>query len=249
MTGHPFTKKLKAKHQKVHNFICVGLDPDIDKFPECIPKTVQGIEEFLSQKIEETQETCIAYKPNISFFEAHGIEGLRVLENICKKIPSDTPIIIDAKRGDIGNTSKMQARFIFDYFGADATTLHPYMGHDSLSPFFDYKDRYNFILALTSNPGAADFEKQMLEDGTPIYKQVAKKAAEWHQDTQNIGLVVGATQTEAKAIRADNPELLFLMPGVGAQGANYDDTVKGNLNEDGLVLINISRAILYPQSS
>ena len=142
---HLFLKKLKEKHSKTNNFICVGLDPDLDRFPDNIPKTTKGIEEFLSQKIEETHDSCIAYKPNISFFEAHGIEGLKVLENICKKIPKDTPIILDAKRGDIGNTSKMQARFIFDYFGADATTLHPYMGKDSLEPFFNYKAEHIFI--------------------------------------------------------------------------------------------------------
>jgi orotidine-5'-phosphate decarboxylase len=131
------------------------------------------------------------------------------LEKVRKKIPSDIPVIIDAKRGDIGNTSAKQARYIFDYFGADATTLHPYMGLDSLEPFFSYKDKFNFILTLTSNPSAIDFEKQVLSNGEPLYMYVAKKCKEWFSIYKNIGLVVGATQSELPEIRNLANNLIF----------------------------------------
>jgi len=220
----------------------------MSKLPAQFPKTIQGISDFLKQVIEATSDLCIAYKPNIAFFEGLGIEGLHLLEMLCKCIPSNTPIVLDAKRGDIGNTSAMQAKFIFNYFGAAATTLHPYMGLDSLSPFFDYKDKFHFVLALTSNPGSADFEKKRLENGALLYESVFQQCINWNQTYHNIGVVIGATQSELGQLRKIDPGMLFLIPGVGAQGGDYTTAVECGSNQDQVALINLSRGILYCSS-
>ena len=245
MTNHPFLEAISSKVTANGHYICVGLDPDLSKIPSHFPQTMSGLSDFLTQIIESTVDLAIAYKPNISFFEGFGLDGLKLLEKVCRRIDGRVPIIIDGKRGDIGNTSKMQARYMFDYFGADATTLHPYMGIDSLAPFFEYKDKFNFVLSLTSNPSAVDFEKCRLENNKPMYMYVAQTCSEWNSTYKNIGLVVGATQEEMPEIRSANPELLFLVPGVGHQGGSYDDVVRDGLNREGLVLINMSRSILY----
>lgn len=250
MKTHPFYQKILKRHQSCQNYICVGLDPDFSKLPAHIPHSIAGLFDFLTAIIESTHDICIAYKPNISFFEALGIDGLQLLERICKKISQyNVPIILDAKRGDIGNTSQMQARYLFDYFGADATTLHPYMGRDSLEPFFRYKDRFHFVLALTSNPGAADFEKQQLASGQYVYEKIYTSCVEWHKTYQNIGVVVGATQEELTYIRKLSSELLFLIPGVGTQGGDYSQSVQVGKNQDDLVIINMSRSILYASAA
>jgi orotidine-5'-phosphate decarboxylase len=245
MLNHPFYQKVKANIQSKKTFICLGLDPDIEKIPDHFDKNIQGLELFLFDVIEATKDLCIAYKPNISFFEALGIDGLRLLEKVRKKIPDNIPVILDAKRGDIGNTSKMQARYIFDYFGADATTLSPYMGLESLQPFFDYKDKYHFVLTLTSNPGAKQFEKHNLDNGQPLYVKVAQACQETGNKDHNIGLVVGATQKEVIELRKIVPNLVFLIPGVGQQGGSYEDAVKHGTNIDNVAVINVSRSILY----
>ena len=143
----------------------------------------------------------------------------------------------------------MQAAFIFEHLDMDASTLHPYMGHDSLTPFFNYKDKYHFVLALTSNPGAQDFETELLATDKPLYECVIDKCSEWHAHTHNVGLVVGATQKDLPIVRALNPDLLFLIPGVGAQGGSYLDAHTQGKDSQGLVLINSSRGILYTDPS
>lgn len=242
---HLFYKKIQENINKRKNYICLGLDPDLEKLPEQYPRNIEGIENFLTHAIEETKDIVVCYKPNISFFEALGIDGLKLLEKICELIPKNVPIILDAKRGDIGNTSKMQAKYIFDCFKADAITLHPYMGFDSLNPFFEYQDKYCFVLTLTSNPGAQDFEKQILASGKPLYNLVLERSIEWHKKYQNIGLVVGGTQKELGEVRKVNSDLLFLIPGVGAQGGDYQRSVDLGKNSDNLAIVNISRGILY----
>ncbi len=244
-----FYQKIKKNFSERHNLLCLGLDPDPEKIPLSFGSGFLGIENFLENVIKETADKVICYKPNISFFEALGLDGLKLLEKIIKFIPINVPIILDAKRGDIGNTSKMQAKFIFDYFNADAITLHPYMGYDSLAPFFEYKSKFCFVLALTSNPSAIDFEKQNLQNNTPFYQKVAEKVIEWNQTTNNIGLVVGGTQKELSHLREFNNDLLYLIPGIGAQGGNYHEIKKIGINNDNLALINVSRSILYHQKS
>jgi orotidine-5'-phosphate decarboxylase len=245
LLSNSFYQKINKNIFSKNNFICLGLDPDINKIPDHFSKDINGLEQFLVEVIENTLDLCIAYKPNVSFFEALGLDGLRLLERIRKRIPQEIPVIFDAKRGDIGNTSKKQAEYIFDYFGADAITLHPYMGLESLEPFLSYKDKYHFILTLTSNPGAAQFEKQSLANGNTLYLEVAKSCQKALETHKNIGLVVGATQNELEELRNKVPEPLFLIPGVGQQGGSYEDAVKYGKNKDGLAIINITRSILY----
>ncbi len=244
-----FYAKLRRRIQLLNTYLCIGLDPDPKLMPDTYSKTPEGCLQFLSDMIRITANHCIAYKPNLAFFEAWGIEGLHILVKLRKRIPADIPVIIDAKRGDIGPTSRMQAKFIFDHLGADATTLHPYMGEDSLTPFFEYKNAHHFVLCLTSNPGAKEFEKQRLVTGIPLYEAVTQKCGEWLTAFGNVGCVVGGTQAELPLIRKLHPDLLFLIPGVGAQGGHYTQTAQDGLNQDKAVLINASRAVLYPAIS
>jgi orotidine-5'-phosphate decarboxylase len=245
MLDHPFYQKIKKNIQSTKNYVCIGLDPDIDKMPLHFEKSMIGLEKFLFEIIDNTSDLCIAYKPNISFFEAYGIDGLSLLKKVIKRIPDTTPSILDGKRGDIGNTSGKQAAYVYDYFQADATTLHPYMGLDSLEPFFEYKDKFNFVLALTSNPSASDFEKKLMSDNRPLYEVVSDQCKEWNAVYKNIGLVVGGTQKEMEQIRKRDPLIVFLIPGVGAQGGNYTDAVENGNNSEKVSIINMSRSIMY----
>ena len=158
-TNHPIVRLLLKNKSRIQHCLCVGIDPDIEKIPDTFERSISGLNLFLEQLIKETSEYVLAYKANISFFEALGLEGLKTLESVRKHIPNSIPMILDAKRGDIGNTSSMQAKYLFDYFGADASTLHPYMGIDSLEPFFKYKEKLHFVLGLTSNPSSENFER------------------------------------------------------------------------------------------
>ena len=183
------------------------------KLPNGYPVTLVGLTHFLQDIVDLTYENCIAYKPNIAFFEAYGLEGLKMLEVIVKHINHRVPVILDAKRGDIGNTAVKQARFIFDYFGADATTLHPYMGLDSLEPFFSYSSKFNFLLGLTSNPGAEDFELLRLSTNERLADYVIKQAATWNETYQNIGVVVGATDNKLAQVREHSSDYIFFLMG------------------------------------
>lgn len=233
-----------------YKFICVGLDTDRKKLPVSILKYKNPILEFNRRIIEATQSFAAAYKINFAFYEAEGINGLRNLEETLKLIPDDTLIIADAKRGDIGNTSRMYAVSVFDYFGFDSVTLHPYMGFDSLSPFLEYSNKLNFVLTLTSNPGAKDFEKLQLDNGLFVYQKVIETVNQWNRNG-NCGIVFGATNIEELAknfyIIKDLPVLL---PGVGAQGGSLNEVVNEfrKFNRKNY-LINISRGILYKDSS
>lgn len=238
-------QKLLNNFNRIGHCLCVGIDPDLSKLPTKYPQTLNGLDQFLEELIKDTAQNVIAYKPNISFFEALGIEGLKLLEKVRKYIPSSVPLVLDAKRGDIGNTAKMQARYLFDYFGADASTLHPYMGIDSLEPFFQYKQQLHFVLGLTSNPSSNDFEKLLLNTQIPLYEHIIKQCIEWNKTFANIGIVAGATHKELSKIRKLDDKLLLLIPGVGAQGGSYSDAFKEGSNKDKIVLINSSRAILY----
>lgn len=243
--NHPLIEKWKTLLNKNNTHLCIGLDPDISKLPAGYEKSPSGIEIFLCDIIDLTYNKCIAYKPNISFFEAYGVEGLVVLKNVISYVNKRVPVILDAKRGDIGNTSSMQAKFIFEYFNADATTLHPYMGLDSLEPFFNYKDKFNFVLGLTSNPGSQDFEQQAMSNGKSLSDFVITTLSEWNKKYKNIGVVVGATENKLAQVRSIDENLTFLIPGVGSQGGSYETAVKNGKNTSNLALINCSRSILY----
>ena len=234
-----------------NNFhICVGLDSDIEKIPSHLQSKSNPILEFNKVIIDATYKDAAAYKINFAFYENWGIDGLRTLEETIKLIPKDILIIADAKRGDIGNTSKKYAESVFDYFKCDSVTLHPYMGIDSISPFLEYKEKISFILGLTSNPSSLDFEKQKLENGRFLYQEVIKKTNEWNK-YNNCGLVFGATNLEElKANIQSFNDMPILLPGVGAQGGSLEDVVNTfNSYSKSNFIINISRGLIFADDS
>ncbi len=226
--------------------VCVGLDTDLNKIPQHLKSAEDPIFEFNKAIINSTAEQAGAFKINLAFYEKEGATGFDSLQKTLSILPDDVLIIGDAKRGDIGNTSLMYAQSIFDHFKFDAVTLHPYMGYDSLQPFFDYSDKIHFILALTSNSGSKDFEKLMLENGDYVYQQVISKANMWNQN-KNLGIVFGATNPVELDQEIRNFSNLFvLLPGIGAQGGSLDDVVTSfkkfnNFN----FIVNVSRAVIY----
>jgi orotidine-5'-phosphate decarboxylase len=229
--------------------ITVGLDSDIKKIPAHLLKKNDPILEFNKIVIDSTAEYAGAYKINFAFYENHP-QGFEILKKTIEYIPSDILVIGDAKRGDIGNTSRMYAEAVFEHFKCDAVTLHPYMGSDSLSPFLDFKDKLNFILALTSNPGSSDFEKIKLADGSFLFQNVIRKVSQWNTNG-NCGIVFGATH---KSDLIENIDLFsslpVLLPGVGAQGGSLEDVKKIFENKNNIkYLVNISRALIYCDSS
>ncbi len=240
-----FVEKLTNIAKKNKSLLCVGLDPD----PKLMPDKV-GVFEFNKAIIDATADLVCAYKPNIAFYEALGNEGLDALKQTVKYVPDDIPVIVDAKRGDIGNTAKAYARALFDNFNFDATTVNPYLGFDALEPFIQYSDKGVFILCRTSNAGAADFQSLRCETGEhsyrPLFEIVALKASQWNIHG-NIGLVVGATYPEElRLIRNSHPDMPLLIPGIGAQGGDLAATVRYGVNAKGEgAIINSSRGIIY----
>lgn len=230
--------------------ICVGLDSDINKIPKHLLKFDDPIYQFNKAIINSTKENAAAYKLNLAFYEKDGIKGLRTLEKTLEQIPDDILTIGDAKRGDIGNTSQMYASSLFDHFNFDASTLHPYMGQDSLQPFLDYKHKLNFILVLTSNQGSSDFEKQKLSNGKFLYQEVLHKVNEWNQNN-NCGIVFGATNpNELEENFSLFNNLPVLLPGVGSQGGDLETVVEiFKKNSSKNYLINVSRALIYADDS
>ena len=231
------------------SFLCVGLDPDMAKMPAALAeKGTEGILEFNKAIIDATASYCVAYKPNLAFYETYGPEGLRVFEDTVKYIREKYPdqfIIADAKRGDIGNTARMYATAFFERAGVDAVTVAPYMGEDSVTPFLGFPDKWAVVLALTSNKGSEDF--QMIPDvnRARVFERVVKRAQKWGSPV-NMMFVVGATRGELIAdVRRLAPRSFFLVPGVGAQGGSLEEVVKyGMIDECGL-LVNSSRGIIH----
>lgn len=230
--------------------ICVGLDTDINKIPVHLRETKNAVLQFNKAIIERTSDIAVAYKINFAFYEREGDKGFEMLQRTLELIPEDVLVIGDAKRGDIGNTSQMYAQSIFEHFNVDASTLSPYMGYDSLSPFIDYTENINFILALTSNPGSHDFEKLTLTSGKKVYQEVITKVNEWNNN-KNLGIVFGATNLDELKENIQNFGKLFvLLPGVGAQGGDLEGivrTFKEHSNNN--YIINVSRALIYADGS
>ena len=239
-----FIDKLVNAARKNSSLLCVGLDPAPEQMPDKV-----GILEFNKAIIDATSDLVCAYKPNLAFYEALGIDGLDALKHTVEYIPDDIPVIGDAKRGDIGNTAKAYARAIFSYFDFDATTVNPYLGFDSIEPFIQYTDKGIFILCRTSNAGALDFQSLSCEAESthhPLYEIVALKASQWNTNG-NIGLVVGATYPEElRLIRQNHPDMPILIPGIGAQGGDLATVVRYGVNSKGeKAIINSSRQIIY----
>ncbi len=225
--------------------ICLGLDLDPKRMPAPFANTVKGMFDFAHRVIDATSDLVCAYKPNLAFYESLGAEGISLLRLITERIPDHIPIILDGKRGDIGNTASHYAAFLFEKLRGDWVTLNPYMGYDSMRPFLEYKEKGVFVLCLTSNSGSKDF--QMLEfNGVPLYRLVAEKVNYWNKE-HNCGLVVGATHPEQlDEIRAAAGEMPLLIPGVGAQGGALETAVmSGTDSFRKLALVNVSRSVLY----
>jgi len=237
--GMKFTDKLLNASRRNKSWLCIGLDPD----PELMPDI--DVLEFNKAIIDATSDLVCAYKPNLAFYEALGRDGLAILENTIRHIPTDIPVIGDAKRGDIDNTARAYAKALFSILGFDAVTVNPYLGFDSLEPFIAYRDKGVFILCRTSNKGALDFQN-LCTDGLPLYEAVARKAREWNVYA-NIGLVVGATYPEElKRVRSICPDMPLLIPGIGAQGGDLASAVRYGADTHGKnAIINVSRQILY----
>ena len=244
-----FSEKLKTSIASNNSLVCVGLDPVKSRLPESIREKSDSIIAFNREIINKTSDLVCAYKPNFAFYGALGIPGWEALIATVEHVPSGIPVIVDAKVGDIGSTAEQYASMLFEEIGADATTVNPYMGKDSVEPFLAYSNKGTFLLCLTSNPGADDIEKRQLLEGHRVYEELASKAVQWDQ-SGNCGIVVGATQVEAMhSIRMLAPELPILIPGVGAQGGDVKATVTSATRRDGSgILVNASRSIIYASS-
>jgi len=236
---------LIAEIRKKKSFLCVGLDTDIRKVPAHLLNEEDPVFEFNKSIIDATRDFCVAYKPNIAFYESNGITGWESLRKTLDYIPENIFTIADAKRGDIGNTSSMYARTFFETYNFDSVTVAPYMGEDSVKPFLDYKNKWVILLALTSNKGALDFQMDDLKSGVKVFEKVLEKSKEWG-DPGNMMYVVGATRGELFSdVRKIVPDSFLLVPGVGAQGGSLEEVVKYGMNSDCGLLVNASRSILY----
>ena len=229
------------------SFLCVGLDVDLDKIPKFLLDKDNPIFEFNKSIIESTHMHCIAYKLNIAFYEAYGIKGWKALEKTINYINNNYPeifTIADAKRGDIGNTSKMYAKSFFEQLNFDSITVNPYMGRDSVEPFLEYKDKNTIILGLTSNEGSKDL--QLIPSANEyVFMDLIKSSKTWN-NSKNLMYVIGATKTEyLEEIRKIIPDNFLLIPGVGAQGGNLKEVCKKTINQNVGVIINSSRGIIY----
>jgi len=238
--------------QRKKSFLCVGLDTDVNKIPEHLfDESDDPIFEFNKAIIDATADLCVAYKPNLAFYESLGLEGWEVLERTVEYIRENYPdqfIIADAKRGDIGNTSAMYARTFFGNMEFDSVTVAPYMGEDSVSPFLTYEGKWVILLALTSNKGALDFQFMRDAEGELLFERVLKASLKWGTD-ENMMYVVGATKAEMLTdIRKIVPEHFLLVPGVGAQGGSLQDVAKFGINQTCGLLVNSSRQIIYASS-
>ena len=254
----PYLERLAARSAATGTVLCLGLDPDPDALPAGFSRDLAGLERFATLLAEAAGPFAAAIKPNLAFFEAFGSAGLAALERIRAGLPGDLPVVADAKRGDIGSTAARQATALFDVLGADAVTVSPYLGSEAIAPFLERTDRFAYVLCRTSNPGAGELQDLEVPadpalgaPAEPLHRRVARRAAGWGPGG-TVGLVVGATAPdELAAIRATAPGLAFLVPGVGAQGAEEGPVLQHGRATDGPVaaraggglLVNVSRGI------
>jgi len=239
--------------QKKKSFLCIGLDPDISKLPKHLLKKPDPIFEFNKAIVAATKDLCVAYKPNLAFYESQGVKGWRSLERTARMLPADCFTIADAKRGDIGNTSAMYAQAFFDKLGFDSITVAPYMGRDSVKPFLNHPGKWVILLALTSNEGAEDFQLKNVPEPPAgrthvislLFEEVLMVSQGWG-DADNMMYVVGATKTDYLIhVRKIVPDHFLLVPGVGAQGGSLAHVAKHGMNKQCGLLVNASRSILY----
>ena len=244
MTRKELIEQIKQKE----SFLCVGLDTDAKKMPQCVFDLHDPIFEFNKAIIDATAPYCVAYKPNLAFYEAYGVKGMISFEKTIRYLKEHHPhhmIIADAKRGDIGNTSQMYARTFFEEYDVDALAVAPYMGEDSVTPFLGYEGKWVILLALTSNKGSHDFQLTEDSNGERLFEKVLKQSQQWG-NTENMMYVVGATQGQMfEDIRKVAPDHFLLVPGVGAQGGSLEEVCKYGMTQDCGLLVNSSRGIIY----
>lgn len=238
-------KELVNQIKLKKTFLCVGLDTDIEKIPKHLLKFEDPVYEFNKAIIDATKDFCVAYKPNIAFYEKNGHKGWISLKKTIEYIPSNILTIADAKRGDIGNTSTMYAKAFFENLNFNCITLSPYMGVDSVSKYLSYNNKWIILLALTSNKGSLDFQNAKLANGLHLFEEIIKTSKKWGS-LNNTMYVVGATQAERlKEVRKIIPDHFLLVPGVGKQGGSLSKVAKYALNSDCGILVNSSRSIIY----
>jgi orotidine-5'-phosphate decarboxylase len=239
-----FRDRLRSAARRHNSLLCVGLDPD----PALMPAGV-GLDAFLRGIVEATSDLVCCFKPNIAFYEALGLAGQQALRALLHSLPPEIPVLVDAKRGDTPQTMAAYARALFDELGADAVTVNPYLGGDSLEPFLAYSDRGVFVVCKTSNPGAGEIQDLEVSDGEPLFLRVARRAQAWDQHG-TVGLVVGATYpADVAAVRRVAPSVPILLPGVGAQAGDLERSVQAAVDaEGGGAIVNASRSVLYASS-
>jgi len=242
--------KVNDRISTTKSLLCVGLDSDQNRIPELYRSMERPVLEFNRSVIKATKEHAVAYKINTAFYEARGLEGIQDMQDTLDLLPPDCLSIADAKRADIGNTSRKYAQAFFEHWDFDALTVAPYMGFDSLEPFFAYDQKLIFVLCLTSNSGSADFEEKQLQSGETLYESVLARVQEWDRNG-NAGVVIGATKSsQLRDLRRAAPGLFFLIPGVGAQGGSLRDSATLGVDENLQgALINVSRGIIYPDGN
>lgn len=248
MTRDELFENIKRKK----SFLCVGLDTDVRKIPQFLLEEDDPIFAFNKRIIDATAHLCVAYKPNLAFYESMGSFGLQAFEKTVEYIQTNYPdqfIIADAKRGDIGNTSDMYARSFFEHLKVDALTVAPYMGSDSVLPFLKYPGRWVILLALTSNEGASDFQLSQVDGEEALFERVLRKSKDWGSSDQ-LMYVVGATKADMlERVRAIVPDAFLLVPGVGSQNGSLEDVARFGLNSQCGLLVNASRGIIYADST
>ena len=243
MTAKQLTEQIRSKK----SFLCIGLDTDLEKIPPHLLESEDPLFEFNKAIVDATHHLCVAYKPNTAFYEAYGTKGweaLRKTAEYIKAVDANLFSIADAKRGDIGNTSSRYAKAFFETLNFDAITVAPYMGKDSVEPFLEFENKFTILLALTSNPGAFDFQTRTV-DGSQLYEEVLRVSGSY-QNAQNLMYVIGATKAEfLTEVRKIVPDNFLLVPGVGAQGGSLKEVCRYGMNADIGLLVNSSRAIIY----
>ena len=244
MTREELIFQIKLKR----SFLCIGLDSDINKIPKHLLDFEDPIFEFNKQIINATKDLCVAYKPNIAFYESMGVNGWYSLQKTLDCIPDNIFIIADAKRGDIGNTSKMYAKAFFEKFNFNAVTLAPYMGSDSITPFLDFSGKWVILLAVTSNKGGLDFQNIETKNNRKLFEEILEISKNWGTN-ENMMYVVGATRRESfEEVRKIIPHHFLLVPGVGAQGGSLQEVAEYGMNDECGLLVNSSRGIIYASS-